>query len=212
MLAWQRDAIGPGQESIALIAYDEAGMSEAVGSLYEALAGLEPLTHYVPPRASSIAAANATSIDAAPEAPIAWEVRLSDRALAMRTEPDRLVSILTADGTLAQLDGVGRIVSKKTIPWPNITMASQELAVPTDTAVLELARQHAPPDRIVKHAVSAEGRVAVSYWGGTVQMLAADGSIITSQMLPQDVTGLAWLGNLLVVGLADGRVVALTVP
>ena len=43
MIAWQRDAIGAGQESIALIAYDLAGMQEAVGSLYEAIAGIQPL-------------------------------------------------------------------------------------------------------------------------------------------------------------------------
>ena len=36
MLAWQRDAIGANQESVALIAYDVDGMSEAVGSFYEA--------------------------------------------------------------------------------------------------------------------------------------------------------------------------------
>src|SRR5205823_4684860 len=46
MLAWQRDGVGPGQESITLIAYDQAGMAEAVGSFYEAVAGIEPLTKW----------------------------------------------------------------------------------------------------------------------------------------------------------------------
>ena len=57
MLAWQRDAMGAGQESITLVAYDAAGMSEAVGTLYEATAGMEPLTHFQPPRAAAITAA-----------------------------------------------------------------------------------------------------------------------------------------------------------
>ena len=52
-LAWQRDGIGKGQESITAIAYDEAGMSEAIGSLYEAAAGLEPLTPWMLPVAES---------------------------------------------------------------------------------------------------------------------------------------------------------------
>jgi len=43
-LAWQRDVIGRGQESITLIGYDAQGISEAVGSMYEAAAGIEPLT------------------------------------------------------------------------------------------------------------------------------------------------------------------------
>ena len=53
-LAWQRDGIGKGQESITGIAYDTAGMSEAVGSLYEAIAGLEPLTPWTLPVGNTI--------------------------------------------------------------------------------------------------------------------------------------------------------------
>src|SRR5262249_900805 len=57
MLAWQRDGVGPGQESITLIAYDEAGMAEAVGSFYEAVAGIEPLTKWALPKADGLAPA-----------------------------------------------------------------------------------------------------------------------------------------------------------
>ena len=45
MFAWQRDGVGAGQESITLIAHDAEGMAEAVGSFYEAVAGIDPLTH-----------------------------------------------------------------------------------------------------------------------------------------------------------------------
>jgi hypothetical protein len=55
-LAWQRDGIGKGQESITVIGYDAAGMSEAVGSLYEAIAGLDPLTPWFLPMANSVTA------------------------------------------------------------------------------------------------------------------------------------------------------------
>ncbi|HUW31396.1 MAG TPA: hypothetical protein VM223_07260, partial [Planctomycetota bacterium] len=45
LIAWQCDGIRFfGGESITLIAYDEQGMSEAVGTLYEAATGMEPLT------------------------------------------------------------------------------------------------------------------------------------------------------------------------
>ena len=71
MLAWQRDAIGAGQESITLVAYDAAGMSEAVGTLYEATAGMDPLTPLQPPQATAITAA--AKGPAAKEAPIVWQ-------------------------------------------------------------------------------------------------------------------------------------------
>ena len=53
-LAWQRDGIGKGQESITVIGYDAAGIREAVGSLYEAVAGLDPLTPWTLPAANSV--------------------------------------------------------------------------------------------------------------------------------------------------------------
>jgi hypothetical protein len=52
----------------------------------------------------------------------------------------------------------------------------------------------------------------VGYWGGTLQVFDADGRLRTSQLLPQDLTAVAWLNGKLVAGLADGRVVALAVP
>lgn len=55
-MAWQRDMIGKGQESVALMAHDAEGMGEAVGSFYEAVAGLEPLTPWVLPVKSNVAA------------------------------------------------------------------------------------------------------------------------------------------------------------
>ena len=48
--------------------------------------------------------------------------------------------------------------------------------------------------------------VAVAYWGGTAQVVADDGQVRTAQLLPHDVTGLAWLDGKLVVGLSDGEV------
>lgn len=56
MVAWQLEATNREQESIAVIAYDERGMAEAVGSLYEAATGLEPLTRFELPRASVVRA------------------------------------------------------------------------------------------------------------------------------------------------------------
>ncbi len=53
-IAWQRDGIGKGQESITVIGYDAAGLNEAIGSLYEAIAGLDPLTPWTLPLATTL--------------------------------------------------------------------------------------------------------------------------------------------------------------
>ena len=49
MVAWQIGAIGPEQESVTLIAHDAAGMSEAVGTVYDDAIGMDPLTPWVQP-------------------------------------------------------------------------------------------------------------------------------------------------------------------
>jgi hypothetical protein len=127
LIAWQREGVGRGQESVTLIAYDEAGMSEAVGSLYQAVAGQEPLTKWRLPETASHTSARSA------------------------------------------------------------------------------------PDLGAAAAVSGGGKLAVAYWGGTLRIADPGGKILAEQQLPQDVTGMTWLGGKLVAGLADGRVVALTV-
>ena len=57
-IAWQREAIGPRQESVTLIANDAAGMNEAVGTFYEAAAGIQPLTRLTLPDEAVITPAN----------------------------------------------------------------------------------------------------------------------------------------------------------
>ncbi len=61
---------------------------------------------------------------------------------------------------------------------------------------------------MVKFVVPKGGRAAVAYWGGTLRIADADGTIRTEQQLPQDVTSLSWWNDNLIVGLADGRVLA----
>ncbi len=95
-LGWQRDAVGYRQESVTLIAYDTAGMSEAVGSLYEAVAGINPLTRWDLPELASVAPASKST--AAPRATIAW------RAIT----PDRVEKLTLNGGRSALLRPMGR--------------------------------------------------------------------------------------------------------
>jgi len=67
------------------------------------------------------------------------------------------------------------------------------------------------PQRIVKQIAQGRTQIAVSYWGGTVRMIAMGGSVRTEteNVFTQDVTDTAWVGERLVVGTGDGRVVLL---
>jgi hypothetical protein len=207
-LAWQRDAIGAGQESITVISYHAEGMGEAAGSLSEAASGLEPLTRFELPRANRVAPA--TTSHTPPEAEIAWTATLPDRAAALKVADGRL-TVLSLDGTLAQIDGGGKVIKKETVRPEDVQKTARDLQVPADTNAVKAAQKDAPSDRIVKAVAANGGRTAVAYWGGTVEVRGGDGKVQTSQLLPQDVTGLAWLDRKLVVGLANGQVVALAV-
>jgi hypothetical protein len=57
-------------------------------------------------------------------------------------------------------------------------------------------------------ATSRRGLTAVAYWGGTLQVFSAEAALETQQLLPQDISSLAWVGDSLVAGQSDGRVVA----
>ena len=50
--------------------------------------------------------------------------------------------------------------------------------------------------------------IAVAYWGGTLQIFTADGTLKTQQLQPQDISALAWSGQTLLVGQSDGCVLA----
>jgi len=223
-LAWQRDGIGLGQDSVTAIAYDAAGMAEAVGTLYEAVAGLEPLTPWRMPAAQSVAAATAAP-GLLPEPKVLWQVLLPDRAESLTAEGGQ-VSVLTHDGTLSVLTAEGKVASQKPAESSASAKAAPDARAPGAGDGSEaLAKQHAPAGRIVKHVArvprvpragerSGErsgGFIAVGYWGGLLQVLDAAGKATLQQQMPQDICGLAWLGDRLVVGLADGRVLCLAV-
>src|SRR5205823_8861162 len=74
-MAWQRDGVGRGQDSITLIATDEVGMSEAVGSFYEAVAGLDPLTKWELPESDTLVPATKAR-ELHPVAKLAWSVNV----------------------------------------------------------------------------------------------------------------------------------------
>ena len=195
-LGWQRDAVSYGQESVTLIAYDAAGMSEAVGSLYEAVAGIEPLTKWDLPASASVTPAFKST--SPPEAPIAWRSIAPDRVESLSVKGTQ-INVTTADGSSTQLDLDGKIVGH----------AASEAPSAADAKIPDALAKAVISDRIVKQTASEGGLTAIAYWGGTVQICDSAGQTKSLQLLPGDVGGLAWIGHELVLGLSDGSVLAL---
>ncbi len=208
LIAWQRDGIGRGQESVALIAHDEEGMTEAVGSFYQAVAGQEPLTRWKLPESAAVVAAR-SSPGSAPAAPVAWVTNLPDRVVAMKATADG-VQVLTHDDSLSTLTATGKVASGRVLNADGVARAKRDLAPAADPGAAAAARKHERPDRILKLSASGGGKVAVAYWGGTLRVVDTGGKVLHEQQLPQDVTALAWSGGKMHAGLADGRVLALT--
>jgi hypothetical protein len=198
-IAWQRDAVSYGAESITLIGTDPAGISEAVGSLYEAAAGLDPLTQYALPAPAAVMPASART--SAPEAAIAWRTIVPDRVAMLRIDGNQIIAT-TADGSATTLDAAGKVIA--TGPGEVLERA----VAPKLPAELE---KQAMPGRIVKRIATGNGMTAIGYWGGTVQVVDGSGATKSVQMLANDVSDMGWLNGKLIVGLADGTVVALEV-
>jgi hypothetical protein len=203
-IAWQRDGVGAGQESFALMAYDEAGMSEAVGTFYEAATGMEGLTKYRLSDDVTITPAKSAAVP--PAAKVVWTVKLPDRIDAITTG-NRTIVALAHDGTHAIISTGGKIATTTVLTGAELDAERKNLAPKAPTAD---AQKFARPDRLMKLTATDGARTAVAYWGGTLRVVDAKGAVVCEQQMPQDVTALFWDRNL-IVGLADGRVMALEV-
>ena len=203
-LAWQRGAVGYGQDSLSAIAYDEIGMSEAIGALFEAAVGLDPLTPLSLPISSDVKPAFM-----APEkkmaARIVWQALLPDRALWIKNNPAGQITICTLDNSLITMNSKGVILDRKDATEVEIT----QLPI-LETAAVEILKEKLLPRRVVKQVTSQDGMTAIAYWGGSLQLFNQQGNELTRQLLPQDISFLNWCDKLLVVALADGTICGLT--
>lgn len=113
-LAWQRDAVSYGEESLTLIAYDEKGMTEAIGTLFSAAAGITPLMPLESPLLATVTSPTTkAAIKVSPSEQ--WQVLLPDRVKATKLLPGGDVVMLTEDGSLLRVKASGAIVWKQTI-------------------------------------------------------------------------------------------------
>ena len=205
-IAWQREAVGVNQESVVLLAYDSAGMDEAVGTLYEMLAGLEPLTPLAPARHSAIQQGRRAPIP--PEPVTEWSVVLPDRIEAVRAS-NGSVRALTSACVLAELRPDGSISSERALDATAYRQCLAEMKPPTNAASTSIEFAKTRPTRLEKIALSKGHLTAVAYWGGALDIVDDSGGVKFAYRGSQDITALAWENSRLLVGDADGNLVAL---
>jgi hypothetical protein len=76
---------------------------------------------------------------------------------------------------------------------------------PKNDAEIAAAQKHQP--RFLAKFVQPLGdRTAVAYWGGRLELRDKEGKLLAASQLPQDISAMAGDGKIVVVGLADGRV------
>jgi hypothetical protein len=209
LIAWQRDGVGHGQESVTLIAHDAEGMKEAVGTFYEAVAGLEPLTKWQLPEKDSLAAAR-TAPGLYTAASVAWSINLSDRVDLLRAMGPNLTA-QAHDGTWVTISAAGKVTSQKVLNAPQAQAFRQEPKPSPDPMADPEVKKQTRPDRILKLSARQGNRLAVAYWGGTLRIVEGN-QVKAEQRFPQDITALTWLDGQVAVGLANGQVFLLKVP
>ena len=201
-LAWQRGSVGYGQESVSLIAYDAAGMAEAVGTCYEIAAGLDPNTPLDLPLANLVTQANTAAVPAM--AALAWQTVVSDSPRSMTVNDAGDILVVTRDRSVITLDAGGKEKARRLATAAETAVALGAVVLPQQFTAMLL------PDKLVKASVKNDTMTAIAYWGGTLQIVdSATLEVKAQQRLPQDISALVWHGNRLVVGLADGRILAL---
>lgn len=138
----------------------------------------------------------------------AWVAVLPDRVVAMKALTNSL-RVLTHDDSLINLSADGKLLSRTDVAPGDREKVAAELRPDPQNASRDLPKEALPRDRIVKLMATQGGVTAVGFWGGTLITYDAAGAPKSRQQMPQDITALAWLGDTLAVGLADGRLIAL---
>ena len=108
-LAWQTDVLRFfNVESLSVIAEDEAGMTEAVGTLYQIMTGFDPLTQWELPNSSEADTTKRVPL-ITPTISASWSTRLPDRILDLKVIANGDIFVLSNDGTIACITPAGKV-------------------------------------------------------------------------------------------------------
>ena len=110
LLAWTAEVASYGYEAVALIGYDEAGLQEAAGTLYEIATGLTPVTPLTQPASATFTAG--MPVPAAKAWTPLWHAPAPDRVIGLQLNGNTLTA-MSYDGTVLTLSAQGAITAGK---------------------------------------------------------------------------------------------------
>ena len=198
MVAWNVMTLGHDVEVIACIGNDEAGVAEAIGTLFTMGVGLDPLTPLNMPQSNSITPAK-TAVPTPLPLQAAWSLSLSDRAVAMAVNAQGVTNAYCINGQQYDIDAQGKVLKAAAFKlMPEIAKAT---AVTTDLPKDKLNGSY----KLRQVLKSDAGYSAVAFYGGHLQIFAADGTLVAEEQFSQDITALCWNGKSLLVAQADGK-------
>lgn len=207
-IAWNYTTLGHDLETIACIATDEEGLSEAVGTLFELAIGIDPLTPLVQPIANNVA--QATKASAKPAAGIIWQTNMPDNIATLALDGANIVAT-SWDGSQMTFEKTGKAIATKVDQNVNLSITTAPATRLPQAVVAKLPKDALLKDLAMKQVLDSPTTIAISYWGGMLQLFAADGTLKTQQMLSQDITAMLWNDRTLIIGLAGGDILALGV-
>jgi len=121
---------------------------------------------------------------------------------------DGKLSVLTHDNSLSVVGADGKLVIQKAVAPGSLEKLAADLRPTAERLARPAQGQVAAGPHRQAHGHAARGDGG-GLLGRHAHPLRRRGRPTSRQQLPQDVTALAWFGDTLAVGLADGRVVAL---
>jgi hypothetical protein len=201
LITWNVMTLGHDVEAIACIADDAAGLSEAVGTLFTLAVGLDPVTPLALPASSRVTPASRPTGRLNPAATL-WRVALPDRVAAVTVADGGRITATAVNRTQMDLSAAGKVLK------------TREIGVMSEAPKLAADATRLPQDKLhrelrPKQVLAGSGQTAVTYWGGRLQVFTATGELKSEQQMHQDITALAWDGEVLLAGLADGWICAL---
>ncbi len=202
MVAWQHEGVGRGQQSLTLIAYDEAGMAEAVGSLYEAIAGMDPLTKWALPLKCEIVPAAKSMLR---YKPVFKNPKVADRVEAIKID-GKTMTVYSHDGSENTLPEGAKAYTTKIVPPAEYAAAVKAATPAPSPEVQKLLKDNQRPDRIAKMAAVIGNWEVIAFWGGEINVRNKDGTKKITRNFYQDITAMAGVEKEIVFGFADGSI------
>ena len=202
MVAWNIMTLGHDVEVIACIGNDDEGIAEAIGTLFTLGIGHDPLLPLALPENNSVTPAT-QRVGLPPAVPVAWQLSLPDRAIAITAAADGSITAYNVNGMQASIDSKGKITKMAAYTtMPEIAKPTVDIkALPKDKVNSQF--------KVTQVVKNDAGVTAVAFLGGRVQVFTAEGAVKAEQQFPQDISALAWSGATLIVGLANGAVLAM---